>query len=61
MTGLMPTGSQPLASHGARRFRCDVSRQHDRAHILAIGELDLATVPTLEAEVAAYVTLGVGV
>jgi anti-sigma B factor antagonist len=36
-----------------------VSRQHDSAHILAIGELDLATVPRLQAELAALRHAGV--
>jgi anti-sigma B factor antagonist len=56
----MATGPQPqpVPPAGAHRFRCDVSRQHNSARILAIGELDLATVPILDAELAALRNAG---
>ena len=40
------TDSQPEA------FRCDVSREDDTASVRSIGELDLATVPVLCAQIA---------
>src|SRR5690349_20698215 len=36
----------------ARPFRCEVDRESGLARVRAIGELDLGTVPILEAEVA---------
>jgi hypothetical protein len=39
---------------GAERdgFRCDVSRESDTASVRTVGELDLATVPVLSAQIA---------
>jgi anti-anti-sigma factor len=34
-------------------FRCEVARERGTVHVRALGELDLATVPILEAELAA--------
>ena len=50
-----PPGSQPppTPAPDAQPFRCQVSREHDGAHLLPAGELDLATVPILQAEIAA--------
>ena len=31
-------------------FRCEVVREHDRARVRAVGELDIATVPILRAQ-----------
>jgi anti-anti-sigma factor len=33
-------------------FRCDVSRERDTANVRPVGELDIATVPLLSAQVA---------
>lgn len=43
---------EPSPSRGVAALRCDVSRDHDTASIRTIGELDLATVRSLEAHVA---------
>jgi len=43
---------QPSTSRGVAALRCDVSRERDTASIRTIGELDLATVPSLAAQVA---------
>ena len=36
----------------AELFRCEISHERDSAHIRAVGELDVATVPILAAELA---------
>jgi anti-anti-sigma factor len=36
----------------AEPFRCDISREREAVRVRALGALDLATVPILEAEVA---------
>jgi len=41
---------EPLT--GQEAFRCELSWERDAARIQAVGELDLATVPILEAELA---------
>ena len=48
----MRAGSQPQRPTPADSgpFRCEVVRAHDSAHIRALGELDLATVAILRAE-----------
>ena len=50
-------GSDGPNDHGAAAgpgcLRCQVSRERDTARIQAVGELDLATVPILDAELAA--------
>lgn len=47
--------SDPLSAlpPEAELFRCEISYERDTAHIRAVGELDVATVPILEAELAA--------
>lgn len=40
------TGAEPEG------FRCDVSRERDTASVRTVGELDLATVPVLSAQIA---------
>lgn len=56
----MPSASQPQPTPppDAEPFRCEISREHDSARILAIGELDVATVPILKAELEALRTAG---
>jgi anti-sigma B factor antagonist len=51
----MPTGPQPQPTPPpqAEPFRCKISHDHDSARILASGELDVATVPILSAEIDA--------
>jgi anti-anti-sigma factor len=51
----MPTESQPEPTPPAQAepFRCETSHDHDSARILASGELDVATVPILSAEIDA--------
>jgi anti-sigma B factor antagonist len=39
-------------------FRCDVSRERDTATVRPVGELDIATVPVLSAQVAELVEAG---
>jgi anti-anti-sigma factor len=50
----MPPDHQhsPASPPGGEGFRCEVSREHGAARIQALGELDLATVPILDAELA---------
>jgi anti-anti-sigma factor len=47
----MPSGPQPTPPPEAQPFRCETSHEHPSAHILAIGELDVATAPILSAEI----------
>lgn len=50
----MPTGSPPhFTPPEAEPFRCETSRRHDSACIVAIGDLDLDTTPILRAEIHA--------
>jgi anti-anti-sigma factor len=51
----MPSGPQsPLTPQSeAEPFRCEVSRADATATIRAVGELDLATVPVLDDQLAA--------
>ena len=49
----MSAGSQPNAPRPSPEpFRCEVSRQDSSATVRAIGELDLATVPALDDQLA---------
>jgi anti-anti-sigma factor len=47
--------SEPLSAlpPEAELFRCEISHERDTAHIRAVGELDVATVPILATELAA--------
>lgn len=49
--GLLPPDPDP--------FRCEVSRARDRAQVMPIGELDVATVPVLQGEIDALRDTGV--
>lgn len=40
-------------------FRCEVAREQDSARMQAVGELDVATVPILRAEIATLRDAGV--
>ncbi len=44
--------AMPDSPPGPEAFRCEVSWECDTARIQPVGELDLATVPLLEAELA---------
>jgi anti-anti-sigma factor len=57
----MAPGSQPQPTPplDAEPFRCEISREHDSARILAIGELDVATVPIVKAELDALRDAGI--
>ena len=46
-------------TEGVALFHCDTSRDHDTARVQALGELDLETVPSLQAEVDALRAVGV--
>jgi anti-sigma B factor antagonist len=52
--GTGPTAGLPetRSTQEFESFRCDVSRERDTAQVRPIGELDLATVPMLSAQVA---------
>jgi anti-anti-sigma factor len=56
----MPSGSQPQPAPppDAEPFRCEIARERDSARILAIGALDVATVPILKAELDALRSAG---
>jgi anti-sigma B factor antagonist len=53
-----PSADQPSTSLDAAGFRCHVSRERDTASIRTVGDLDLATVPTLAACLARLRTAG---
>ena len=57
----MASGSQLPGTPppGARPFRFETSREHDSATVLPIGELDIATVPVLKAELEALRSAGI--
>jgi anti-anti-sigma factor len=56
----MPTEPpRPTPPPDAEPFRCQVSLEHDSARLRAIGELDVGTVPILQAEIAALRDAGV--
>ena len=48
----MAAEPQP-SSLPAARFRCEVSREADTVRIRALGDLDMAAAPVLDAEIAA--------
>ena len=52
-------GSQPSSNGLPEPFRCEVTRDADLARLQVLGELDLQTVPRLEAEIAAVRAGGV--
>ena len=49
----------PDSPPGPEGFRCEVSRESDTARVRPVGELDLATVPVLVAELAGLRDAGV--
>jgi anti-sigma B factor antagonist len=57
----MPSEAQPpaLSPSDPDPLRCDVSRNGDHAHVRLVGELDLATVPHVEARLAELQGAGV--
>ena len=56
----MTTGSlpQPTPPPAAAPFRCETSHEYESAHILAVGELDMATAPILSEEINALRSAG---
>ena len=54
--------SKPAATRFSRSqiepFRCDVEPTHSAAHVRPVGELDLATVPLVDAELADLWAIG---
>ena len=52
LTGGATESLRPSTPPDSDFFRCDVSRERDTAHIRPLGELDIATVRVLSAELA---------
>ena len=49
---------QPMPPPEAEPFRCVTSHEYESAHILAMGELDIATAPILGEEIDALRSAG---